>query len=164
VFATSTRFQGNFGALQADIHCADAAAQAQLPNGIYRAWISTMSMEPLDWLPIDAVWRLRGDDVAVAYSRDQLFSGTLAAPINLNEFGDPLPANVACNNTVEFPVWTGTSPTGMHLGPDCLGWSSNADMTMGKIGNAGATDMNWSAAGACQVQCSTFLSIYCFQQ
>jgi hypothetical protein len=165
VFTTVSTYQGNFSVAQADIICQQAAAAASLPNGLYKAWVSTLASSPSGWALDDAVWRLRGnEDTAVAYSRNELFSGELAAPINRDEYGQLLTSNWSCNNTVEFPVWTATSEAGNPSGPDCMAWTSNVDQNNGGVGNAGVSDKDWSSGGGCTLPCSTSLPLYCFQQ
>jgi hypothetical protein len=163
VFASSTTYQGNFGVPQADMLCDTLASRANLPNGIYKAWVSTLAVSPSQWVFDDAIWRLRGDDdVVVAHSKSQLFSGELAAPINRDEQGNPLSSNWVCNDTVEFPVWSATSEAGNPDGPDCMGWTNSAIPDNGSVGNAGAMDKEWTGTG-CTMSCSSFLPIYCFQ-
>jgi hypothetical protein len=165
VFATNGSVQGNFGVEQAEFICNQAATMASLPPGLYRPWISTLIDSPNAWPLADGVWRLRGmEDTVVAYSRNQLFSGELAAPINRDEYGQPLVPNWRCNNTVEFPVWTATSESGSASGPDCMGWTSNLDASMGGIGNAAKNDKDWSTAAGCTLSCALQLRLYCFQQ
>jgi hypothetical protein len=164
VFATLGAVQGNFGMQQADFICNQAAVMASLPNGLYKAWVSTLIESPSAWAPTDGVWRLRGnEDTVVAYSHDQLFSGELAAPINRDEYGQPLLPSWSCNNTVEFPVWTATSEAGNPSGPDCMGWTSSLDANTGGVGNAAAIDKEWSATN-CTLSCSMQARLYCFQQ
>jgi hypothetical protein len=163
VFATEMSFEGNFGAMQPDVICSNAAMNALLPAGIYRAWVSNMAISPSQWLVTDGVFRLRGGDV-VAYSRSDLLDGTLAAPINRTQNGELLTPTPACNGSVQFAVWTGTASDGSASGPDCSSWAINLDSLTGRVGDAMATDMNWSAAGNCTPSCATPLRIYCIQQ
>jgi hypothetical protein len=158
VFVTDALYPGNFGALEAEIICNEAALAAALPPGPYKAWISTMADSPSDWLAGDGVYRLRQGEV-VAYSRADLIDGTLNAPINRTEFGELLSPTPACNG-VEYAVWTGTSAEGASDGPDCMGWSNNLDSAMGRVGNAASTDPSWSDAD-CTPSCSLPLPLYC---
>jgi hypothetical protein len=162
VFATSTLYVGNFGAGLADMHCLEAASAGGLPNGGYRAWISTANSSPSSWGAGDGVYRLPQGGEVVAYSRTDLMDGDLAHPIDRDEHGQMLNSVPACGNVVG--VWTGTTPQGMFGGPDCAGWTSNVNFNTGRIGDASASDATWSFVGNCDVTCDSPMHIYCVQQ
>lgn len=162
VFVTNARYQGNIGLAEADDICTTTANDNFL-EGSYRAWLSSDSSSPSAWTVEDGVYRLRGDaDTVVAYSWAQLLEGNLAAPIDVDETGTPVAQSVACDDTILFAVWTGTSESGTALDETCDGWTSNGQASTGRVGNAGSTDASWTAS-SCSATCDFMLPIYCVQ-
>jgi hypothetical protein len=117
VFVTSTTYIGNLGGLVgADDKCQERADAAGL-SGTFKAWLSAAgtgnsAAERLTHAPVPYV---RVDGVQVAANFTDLVDGTLAAPISLDEFGNPFTINA---------VWTGTLPDGHSAGADCRGWTA----------------------------------------
>lgn len=162
VFVTHARYQGNLGLAQADDICTTTANDNFL-EGSYRAWLSSDGSSPSEWTVEDGVYRLRGDaDTVVAYSWAQLLGGSLAAPIDVDETGAAVAQSVACDDTILFAVWTGTSESGTALGETCDGWTSNGQASTGRVGNAGSTDASWTAS-RCSATCDFMYPIYCVQ-
>jgi hypothetical protein len=162
VFVTEGKHDGNFVGLQpANQRCIDAAVQAQLPLGDYRAWMSDAEKSPGTTFETEGVFTLRTGEV-VAYSLADLMDGELMQPINETEFGVLASASPACNE-IQHAVWTGTDAFGDQTLPNCSGWSNGGNITLGRTGNAFSVDANWSNSG-CQAPCNTLLPIYCVQQ
>jgi hypothetical protein len=163
VFATDAKHTGNFLGLEpANQMCATAAALAQLPPGDYRAWLSDGEKSPSTTFMTDGVFVLRQGGV-VAYSLEDLFDGSLAAPINRTEFGEELLPTPACNQGLEHAIWTGTAASGDAQLPNCNEWSNGGDVATGRVGDAQSTTESWSATD-CLPLCNTLLPIYCVQQ
>jgi hypothetical protein len=165
VFATDTKHNGNFLGLDAANQiCTGLAELAQLPIGNYQAWLSDGEKSPSTTFMVDGVFVLRQGGV-VAYSLPDLFDGELAAPINRTENGEPLLPTPACDNSVEYAIWTGTAASGVTAEPTCSGWT-NAGLnggTFGRVGNADSMDSTWSSTD-CVPPCNALLPIYCVQQ
>lgn len=163
VFATDAKHNGNFiGVDPANNLCMAAAITAQLPPGDYRAWLSAGEKFPASTFLVDGVFKLRQGGV-VAYSLDDLLDGNLVAPINRTEYGELLAPSPACNQSVEYAVWTGTSASGEEQLPNCNNWTSGGDAPTGLVGDANSTSETWSATN-CTALCNTALPIYCVQQ
>jgi Stigma-specific protein, Stig1 len=162
VFVTTARYQGNLGLAEADEICTTTANDNFL-EGSYRAWLSSESSSPSAWTVEDGVYRLRGDaDTVVAYSWSQLLGGNLAAPIDVDQTGTPIAQSVACDASVLFAVWTGTSESGTALDETCDGWTSSGQASTGRVGNASSTDASWTAS-RCSPTCDFMYPIYCVE-
>jgi hypothetical protein len=163
VFATDAKHTGNFlGVEAASLFCNTAALAAQLPPGNYLAWLSQDEKTPAQMFVEDGVFRLRQGEI-VAYSLADLLDGVLEVPINRTEFGEPLIPTPACNESVEYAIWTGTAASGEGQLPNCNGWTNGGDVAVGRVGNAGSVTETWSATD-CLPLCNTLLPIYCVQQ
>lgn len=155
-FVTSLLFPGNLGDVEnVNETCSSLASEAGLP-GTYIAWISTEGLDPISGWPNGGPWR-RTDGVEIAATSDTFFSGSLEAPLNLDENGllvTPIPV---CGGGAG--VWTGTNSQGEATGIDCESWSSPPNL--GTAGDALSTDGAWTAD--CDAPCDMMLPIYCFQ-
>lgn len=162
VFVSSTLRGAVFdlGIGQANSLCNELAQDAMLP-GNYAAWMSTSFESPSE-SPVEGVF-VRTDERIVATSWADLTDGTLLEPINLTEIGDLAEASPACNNAITRAVWTATSASGEFLSPNCGGWLLNTVFTHGKVGNADATNLSWTASD-CNSSCNWLMHIYCVQQ
>ena len=167
VFITSTIYDGDLGGLSgADALCNQRANAAEL-SGKFRAWLSDETGSPNTRFATcsDCPYvRTDGEQVASGYA--DLTDGVLAAPINVNEFGFPIPE-------AEFlvgRVWSATT-TGGDLLTDlgvryCSDWTSGTSPAQGFKGSPYETDRCWTEACTggsfnCQLQPAR---LYCFEQ
>jgi hypothetical protein len=151
-FVTSTTHNGDFdGIANATAMCNTLAAAAGRTQ-TFTAWLSA-SGDPANARILDAPY-YRFDNRRIAASRDALFRQALENPINIHETG------AAWSGAL--PAWTGTSPVGTFVGPNCTGWSVGNDGN-GIWGNPGSVDDTWTFGNANGVLCQVALHIYCFQ-
>jgi len=161
-FVSSTLFNGNMGGLGgADAACQQLADQAGLP-GVYLTWLSTFDTSPAARFNHWVGRYVRVDGVVIADNWNDLTDGTLDAPLNLDEHGNPPPVSNACFSA--NPVWTNTDTDGTkHEGGDtCQGWTWSG-IGPGHHGNFSSTGSQWTTfciGGACTV----LSTIYCFEQ
>jgi len=168
VFASSATYNGALGGLAgADAEClalADASTDTALHGKTWMAWLSTSAAnsEPAQRMvqfPLDYV---RQDGVAVANSWSGLVSGTLLAPINVDESGV-----LIVPNPLAEVAWTNTTETGVQdsalLTETCQDWTSDDSMDQGWIGTIDAMDDQWSRAQTLAL-CSVMQHIYCIEQ
>jgi hypothetical protein len=178
VFVTSEVYSGDLGGLSgADAKCS-AHAMAGWLGGTYKAWLSDASASPNIRFDTNGGPYLLVDNVVIANNWDELTSGSLRHPIDLNESGGAAPDAVfesanGCGPTVAgaaaaASVWSGSWSTGDHWGSAgyCDGWT-NANSTLVAFGHHSAVDSAW--AGACSASggpgaCSAKAPLYCFQQ
>nr|WP_263429594.1 DUF4215 domain-containing protein [Nannocystis pusilla] len=163
VFVTHGDFKGNLGGLLiADATCAQAAADAPLPETVnWLAWISDDTLSPASPGRMDTsftgYYKLTNGTV-IAHGWSDLTDGSLLHPINFDETGAPLEEE-------PFAVWSNTTPAGLSAGnDDCSGWSSAALATKGRHGAVNAMDGGWSDALMDNpVGCANSFHLYCFQ-
>ena len=158
VFVTNETFAADLGGSQgADEKCQQAASAAGLP-GLYRAWLSTSSQQPLDELVQSVIPYRRLDGMQVAKNWPDLVDGQLDNPINVTETKMFVPGPV-CDSRA---VWTASFNNGTEYdaaAKSCSDWSSTVGTTTG--GNPSVTDV-WS--NGCSLSCAAKASLYCFEQ
>lgn len=162
VFISSTTHPGGFpgGVTGADEFCQERAEAAGLP-GRFVAWLSTgdSKTQARKRLENSEVPYQLVDGTVVATGFEDLVDGTLAAPINLDEFG--------VTRNVTNGVWTGTAADGTGAGTfngsaRCNKWVSSSSGNSGRVGTSSATNNNWTNTGN-NVNCDQPLRVYCFQ-
>jgi hypothetical protein len=155
VFVTSQRFPGPLGSiLAADLRCQNIA-NALCLGGEWRAWLSaTNNSAAMRFTHASVPYRLV-DGTQVADNWTDLVDGTLDAPINLDEHGEPMPNN-------EQQAWTGTTQAGNTF-PDkhCQDWSSSGG-DYAKFGRPTSSDFTWTADH--DIVCAATARLYCFEQ
>jgi len=157
VFLTSVeRAPPLFGGIDgADDLCQDlAAAAADLPDGTYRAWLSSASdgIDARDRLGGARGW-VRPDGKPFADTVGDLVAGRIFYPAALDQNGDD-----QSGGPVGALVATGTAADGTATGEDCGGFTSNqGSLRLGR-GDAGV-DL-WTAADL--LNCTTDMRVYCF--
>jgi hypothetical protein len=156
-FVTSQSYLGSLdGTEGADSICVAHAEAAGLlnPDG-YRAWISVSNDNADSRIPKvnDSYYRLDGKEIAL--SSDQLFSGKLLRPLNVDE-------NKAVKTT---KVWTNTTPAGLAASEDadCQSFSSMSGKVMGIVGQTDKTDAGWTQQDDA-VTCILSWNLYCFSE
>jgi len=162
VFISSITHPGGFpaGVTGADEFCQERAEAAGLP-GRFVAWLSTgdTKTQARKRLENAEVPYQLVDGTVVATGFEDLVDGTLAAPINLDEFGTV--------RNVTNGVWTGTAADGTGAGTfnssaRCNKWVSSASGNSGRVGTSSATNNNWTNTGN-NVNCDQQNRVYCFQ-
>jgi hypothetical protein len=147
VFASSQRAKGDFGGLAAaDAFCTNAAASL---GGDWTAWLSDSNTNAIDRIPAGE-YRLL-DGTLIANSLTELTSGTLLAPIDLDENSASFSGN----------PWTGTQPDGIGTGDNCDDWTDAADGVNGTQGQFPSTTTTWTQLGS-TAPCAYQRSFYCF--
>lgn len=150
VFASSTRQSGDFGGLAgADALCASLAGDAGLA-GTFRAWMSAPGSAAADRLSRDGAPYVRADGVEIAADWSDLVDGSIAAPINRDENGDPVGGD----------VWTGTLADGSLAASHCGGFDSAGGS--GRCGDSNASGSGWTDNFT--PPCSSTLRLYCVEQ
>jgi hypothetical protein len=162
VFVSSMFSTGAFGGLEgADSFCTEVAAQAGLV-GNFMAWLSTAQLGPADRMThFMGPYRLPNGKL-IANNWIDLTDGTLAHPIDNNEFGEVPDAAGICQGQ---EVWSNTKTDGTPLNQlDCQGWTSLAVSSNSNAGRWSVIDFNWTASECISVTCGASAPIYCVQQ
>ena len=158
VFITNETFAADLGGSQgADEKCQVAASTAGL-SGVFRAWLSTSTQQPLDVFVQSAVPYRRLDGMQVAENWPDLTDGMLDMPINFTETLSFVPGP-ACELRA---VWTASFGDGTEYGAvdkSCSDWNSTSGTTTG--GNPSTTNV-WSTG--CALSCGAEASLYCVEQ
>jgi hypothetical protein len=153
VFVTSTTTQGNFGGLAGgDTICRQRANAdgAVVPAGVYRAWLSTSTVDAKDRV-LDAPYVLP-NGASVAVNLLALTDRGIDNAINVTEFG--------VSFTVEQRVWTGTEPSGL-MSTTCNSWIDQSEFVFGVVGASDRSDFQWT--DRLLLQCNNVYHLYCFQ-
>jgi len=154
VFVTEGTFDGSLGSISAADDLCRTEAEAANVSGEWMALLGDGTVSVDDRMSGRPLYRL--DGVLVAASEADLFDGTLAAPIDMTESGETLPAD-------EW-AWTGSLADG-GLGPascEDWTWASGSPSATGTVGTVGATaDGLWLSAGV--ETCDQALHVYCYE-
>lgn len=166
VFVTSALHNGDFteggnfvDALDgADALCQDLAdaSTGTLPAGIYRAWLSTGSVNAnaAGRLTHASVPYMKYDDVTqVALTWNELVDGALDSAIDQDENGAVHAAD---------KVWTGTNSAGVGQAAHCGDWSISTESSVGVVGKTAQQDSTWTFDG--DETCDRDYRLYCLQQ
>jgi len=157
VFITSNPgTQGDLkGMVGAEYECRHRAVKAGLKNGDrYLPWLSTSTSQPRDRFHHARGPYRRVDGVQIAADWHALTSNTLENPILIDETG-------ALHDTV---VFTGTHPNGTRVAASdhCDDWTTISGKKKGWIGDAAATNTDWSRG--LESICGGGGALYCFEQ
>jgi hypothetical protein len=165
VFITSVIYPGTLGGLSgADARCNERAVAAGLA-GNYKAWLSDSTGSPNTRFTRNTGPYLRTDGVQIASGYTDLTDGSLAASINIDEFGVPIPGG----ERILGAAWTYTLGNGdPTLDPalsDCQDWTSGSPF-QGFKGSPYATDSCWTTGCfAASFNCgSQGARLYCMEQ
>lgn len=182
IFVTSTPYNGNLGGLEgADRKCQVAAnnstyypkgSSQHLGNFAWKAWLSTDSVSPTSPSRFGDLTKINDNFILnftlvngteVAADWNQLISGTLLSPINLDENGNP----ITTAGQTGAGVWTNTSPSGgiTNTNPNssCANWTSNNGLLRGQYGNTLSNQATWTQGAGTECSFSVF-RLYCFEQ
>lgn len=161
VFVTSALYTINLQGWEGAIDVCQSHASIGQLEGEFLPWLGTEANSPDFDFVGDGPW-VRTDGVLVAESFADLVDGSLEAPINLDELGEPGPTILGCGGEA-VGVWTGVFTDGTPTEEDnCNNWSPGMPNSLGLIGDLGATDGAWT--DACIESCAFAYPIYCFQQ
>ncbi|HYD47231.1 MAG TPA: hypothetical protein VEB21_02725, partial [Terriglobales bacterium] len=159
VFVTSDEYDGEMvgGLAGADALCQELAGDALL-SGTFKAWLSDSTGNTASRISKAIVPYTLVDGTVVANNWTDLTDGTLAHAIDQDESGfdlDPLFDNLQ--------VWSATSPSGQLTGDgDCDNWTTADDFEDGAIGDASASDSEWTDSDF--TSCDDSARLYCIQQ
>ncbi len=165
LFVTSATYTGKFGGvIAADGLCTSIAGQNGIgtPNATWIAWLSDngnsaynryLSKSFTGW------YVLPGDPPKlVAKGWAGLTSGALLQPIHRTELGTTLPPGET--------VWSTTKVDGnVNDGSNhCTGWNSNWIIYKGRLGDANATNSDWTdKAPSATATCDAKRHLYCVE-
>lgn len=164
IFITSvSNASGNFGGLAGgDALCATRATAGGL-SGTYKAWLSTTTISASSRLVHYAGPYKLVTGTTIANNWADLTDGSLAAPIDRDEFGA----------SRVFQVYTGTDEFGNSLGYDCSAWTNNISCSPAvEWWGRNYTDCRWTRMGIANNNCvtpgyaccSNLGSLYCIEQ
>jgi cysteine-rich repeat protein len=161
VFATSTRFTAGYlkGLEGADGLCKLWAVKAGLKNpGSFTAWLSDSQNDARDRIYPGRGRYVRVDGTVVAHGADQFSSGTLLAPINVDEL----------SQTVIGATWTGTLPDGTAVpgSGHCDDWTNDFYLDIdGYYGLMSAVDGVWThdPDETNPTSCAKQYNLYCIE-
>ncbi len=147
------------GLYSADSLCKQYADDARLARpSAFVAWLSDTSHDARDRVTLVEGRYFRTDGVLVASGRQAWLTGDLVAPIDHDEYGDPIDAG----------VWTGTAADGTALpgSTHCQDWTSSAYVEGGYYGSCGSIDGSWTYVPDDVVNpmtCATAFHLYCIE-
>lgn len=151
--STWAEAQGATGLAAGDAICRAHAAYAGLPLAqTYKAWLSTAAADARARFIFTGPW-YRTDGVRVAGSMASLLSGVIEAPLQIDEFGQPMAFE---------GVWTGSTVTGSRTPLTCANWTSDSNEDGGKDGTIAAADGHWGSDPLGGIGCSESEHLYCF--
>jgi len=163
VFVTSTAYPGDLrtagGALNGltggDKLCQAAADAGKVQPGFYIAWLSTFSIDASDRLPANTSGYYLPSGLKVADSKADLLDGGLLNPIDEDENGGVLVAN----------VWTGTRSDGRGAPGSqttCTEWTEGTSFRDGLKGSTAASNGSWT--DSFRASCGGVAHLYCFER
>lgn len=160
IFVTSTTHNGNLGGLAgADAICAARATAAGLP-GTFMSFLSDNTTGAASRLTQATIPYQLVTGTTVANNWSDLTDGTIAAPIDRDEFGALVPASNTFSNTAA----SGAGVCETTLGWVCNNWTTTGALGSTCFGSTTATNNLWSANGSASVSCSSLQRLYCIEQ
>jgi stigma-specific protein Stig1 len=140
---------------EADAICQSLAASSGLEN-TFRAWMSDSSDYPANGARFTESTQpyVRMDGTTIAASFSGLISGSLMAPIDIDENGASVPNG---------SVWTGTRVDGQRAPTgNCVSWSDDGSkLNVAFAGDLRAMDVKWTESS---LSCGGAGHLYCFEQ
>lgn len=150
------------GLEHADELCRQAAGDLPLPNWKgYKAWLSDSKTSVRDRLHHGLGPYARVDRVVIAESFEDLIDGELLAPIDRDQYGNPLMFAVA--------VWTGTRPDGTAVpgATHCKDWTDDGLTDFSAyVGLSSETNEMWTIdtdPETSPAPCIFASHLYCFE-
>jgi hypothetical protein len=159
VFVTSSDYNGNTGGLAgADALCQDSADAAGI-GGTWVAYLSDTGTNASTRIGAGPYVRLDGSTVATSLA--DLVDGSIAVPINLDEYGNTRSTWVKTGSS-----WDGTRGTNTSTNGLCTNWTNGCGVCYGNhfysnSGRSYETNRNWADVG--WLFCSQASAIYCFE-
>lgn len=166
VFTTSMLFggiaYGGFpmnGLASGDALC-QMLAESAGHEGTFQAWLSDSTGSPSTRFARSGRFELT-NGTQIADDWTDLTDGTIDAPIDRNESGNPGPTAGVCTTA---DVWSNTAINGTSRGDatSCADWTGTGNSVTGRRSEM---DADWTATTCDVAQCATSLMpIYCFGQ
>jgi len=175
VFATSARYDGdlvaeaianfpNCSGVTAGLDAADCICQEHADSvgltGLYAAWLANDSGSPSTrFVQSTTQPYVTVDGRLVANDWADLIDGSIANPINIDENEIPLLSTAVV-------VWSHVATSGATDSGavnDCREWAEDGSFAFGGVGSWSATNGTWTDTNFLS-NCSTPLSLYCFEQ
>jgi len=101
--------------------------------------------------------------VAIAQNWEDLLTGSLLVPININEIQQVVLGGLPDCNNADKLVWTNTAAAGLlDTEANCTDWSSDQLTTKAGLGNLLQINSGWTES--CEVACAAMARLYCFEQ
>jgi hypothetical protein len=123
--------------------------------GTYKAWLSVPTSSPATRFTQNPGPYVLRNGTRIANNWADLVDGTLLAPINFTEYGQPAFGDTS--------VWTGTTTEGYVGGPNtCANWDSSSEDSNGMWGRLDSKDLWWT--NFTTQPCWVTKRLYCFQQ
>lgn len=153
VFVSSGVKKGNIGGLAAaDTFCQGLAMAKGLP-GTFKALLSDGATSAATRLARPAGSYKLVTGTVIANTANDLFSGTLLAPVDRDEGGAQV---------VSAELWTGSDDTGTATGSSCNNWTDGTAAVLGTEGVNAFTDGRWLLSY--DQFCDRDARVYCVQQ
>jgi hypothetical protein len=150
--------RGSFGSQEgADWNCTSAAAFAGLAGtedwdgeaALFKAILSTNSVSAASRIDISREV-INTNGTVLATSKADLFDGSLAAPVDYDEWGQYI--------LFDPDVWTGSNSIGAWAGDSCGAWGNTG--LSGRIGDAFVANAGWLSASVTK-PCAQVARLYC---
>ena len=156
VFVSSVMYNGDLDQLSgADAKC-QALANAAGLGGNYMAWIQGAFGSPFSRFTHSVYPYILVNGAVVANNFNDLESGNLLRPIDLDEAGQSPDPRVSY-------VWTGEGQQGISgSNSTCGQWTLNAAGATGRVGRWDSSDIHWT--NDLDLECNQQAHLYCFQQ
>ena len=155
IFVTSQQFPGSFGGqTQADLNCANAAADGGKP-GVWVAWLSTSTSSALSRISDGGVWYQESLDGGLLRTFNNRWN-LATAPLVTLRYDERGQRQIATG------FWTGTLPGGTASTRTCQNWTSALATETGMQGTGGSASSSWTQYG--DTFCDHQLSLLCIEQ
>ena len=148
-FSSASWDKSKTGITAGDALCQQVADAANLA-GTFVALLSTSTTDARDRIPDRAYYRL--DDALIATSHADLFDGSIAVPISIDDTGANRPGNAAM---------TGSNADGTAHADTCSDWTDFTGSSQYRFGGSGLTTSSWASVSSTSCQFVGWL--YCFQ-
>ncbi len=158
VFYSGTQINGNLGGVSgADAACQSWGNSSSHP-GIYQAWISDSTSSPATrFITHSSFLYVLFNGITIANNWADLTSGSIRAPINIDQGGGSHPT---------YYAWTNTLSNGTSAGSfsNCNNWTNSTTSFLGVTGENWVTNSSWTDFTSFNQSCPTPVNLYCFQQ
>jgi hypothetical protein len=156
IFTSTLRYDGNLGGLaSADALCDQLAQDASL-GGTFQAWLGVGSSGPAERTERQGKPYQTTTGTVVADDWADLTDGSLDAPVNVDQYGNPVASS--------HYAWTNVAAVGggAEGAPDCSGWTSADPGDDGAYGVTGVTAPPWTDSVV--VPCDSLNHLICIEE